>query len=133
RRLPGFGWVAVAAPALVLGCASAPPREPDLACLQLLPTRGVPFSEGPAAQGIRTPVTLDGERFTPRLQPRDKRPAHIDCPLAGALVQARPVFRSLGIAELEYSAAYNYRNRRRSDQLSAHAFGLAIDVHTLRS
>jgi hypothetical protein len=42
------------------------------------------------------------------------------------------VFRNLGIAELEYSAAYSYRNRRRSNRLSAHAFGLAIDVHTMR-
>jgi hypothetical protein len=39
----------------------------------------------------------------------------------------------VGIHELEYSAAYSYRNRRRSNQLSAHAFGLAIDVHVLRS
>jgi hypothetical protein len=136
-RLPGPGWLAAAAPALVAvfswGCASVPVRESDLACLRALQKRGVRFSEGPSVQGIRTPVTLDGDRFTPRLVPRDKRPAHMDCQLAMALLEVRPVFRSLGIDELEYSAAYTYRNRRRSNQLSAHAFGLAIDVHTLRS
>jgi hypothetical protein len=131
RRRQGTGWLAAGALALAVGCASAPPPR-DEACLQLLRAQGVSFSEGPNAEGIRTPVTLDGARFTPRLTPRDRRPAHMDCQLAMALVQARPVFRNLGISELEYSAAYSYRNRRRSSRLSAHAFGLAIDVHTMR-
>ena len=99
----------------------------------MLRERGVAFVEGPALEGVRTPVTLAGERFTPRLRPRGGRPAQMDCQLAVALVQARPVFASVGISELEYSAAYRYRNRRRSNQLSAHAFGLAIDVHGMRS
>jgi hypothetical protein len=136
-RLPGRGALAAATPALAVvfssGCASAPVRDPDVACLKALQNRGVHFSQGPSAEGIRTPITLDGDRFTPRLVPRDKRPAHMDCQLAMALLEAWPVFHSLRIDELEYSAAYSYRNRRRSNQLSAHAFGLAIDVHTLRS
>jgi len=57
----------------------------------------------------------------------------MDCRLAVALVDARPVFSKLGITSLEYSAAYDYRNRRRSNQLSQHAAGLAIDVHAFRT
>jgi hypothetical protein len=116
---------------LAVGCASAPPPR-DQICLQALRDRGVVFQEGPALHGVRTPVTVRGEAFTPRLRPRDGRPAEMDCQLALALVNARPVFTSLGISQLEYSAAYHYRNRRRSNQLSAHAYGLAIDVHTMR-
>lgn len=128
----GRGALAGFAAALAVGCASAPPA-PDRSCLDRLRARGVAFTEGPDSEGVRTPVTLDGERFSPRLAPRGQRPAHMDCRLAEALVDARPIFGSLGITELQYSAAYHYRNRRRSNQLSAHAFGLAIDVHAVRS
>lgn len=115
------------------GCATAPAAPPpDLACLDLLRARGVAFSEGPYLKGVRTPVTLHGELFAPRLTPRHGRPAEMDCQLALALVEAAPVFRRAGINEVEYSAAYHYRNRRRSNQLSAHAAGLAIDVHVFR-
>ena len=131
KTLPLTG-LAAATMALLQGCASAPPPRDD-ACLQFLRERGVAFHEGPPLTGVRTPVTLEGDRFEPRLRPRGGRPAQMDCQLAVALVNARPVFASLGIAELEYSAAYHYRNRRRSNQLSAHAFGLAIDVHRMRS
>ena len=61
--------------------------------------------------------------------PRGTRPAEMDCQLAVALVEARPIFHNLGITQLDYSAAYDYRNRRHSNQLSMHAAGLAIDVH----
>jgi hypothetical protein len=112
---------------VAIGCASAPP--PDEVCLGMLRARGVAFAEGPTLKGVRTPVTLDGDRFTPRLAPRLGRPPEMDCQLAVALVEARPIFRNLGITQLDYSAAYDYRNRRHSDQLSMHAAGLAIDVH----
>lgn len=114
--------------ALASGCATAPP-PPDELCLGMLRARGVAFSQGPELKGVRTPVTLDGERFTPRLAPRGTRPAEMDCQLAVALADARPIFQRLGITQLDYSAAYDYRNRRHSDQLSMHAAGLAIDVH----
>jgi hypothetical protein len=116
-----------------LGCASVPVVPPDQACLAQLRGRGVAFSEGPSLEGVRTPVTIEGASFTPRLSPRGARPAQMDCRLAVALVDARPVFRNLGITSLEYSAAYDYRNRRRSNQLSQHAAGLAIDVHAFRT
>jgi hypothetical protein len=76
---------------------------------------------------------LQGERFTPRLVPRGTRPAEMDCRLAVALVEARPIFLGLGITQLDYSAAYDYRNRRRSNQLSTHAAGLSIDVHVVHA
>jgi hypothetical protein len=127
-RVPLLAVVSVAA---ALGCASAPPR--DEVCLGLLRARGVAFSEGPALKGVRTPVTLDGDRFTPRLTPRLGRPPEMDCQLAVALVEARPIFRQAGINQLDYSAAYDYRNRRHSSQLSMHAAGLAIDVHVFHA
>jgi hypothetical protein len=111
-----------------LGCATAAP-PPDEGCLAQLRARGIAFREGPSLRGVRTPVTLDGDRFSPRLTPRAGRPAEMDCRLAVALADARPIFNRLGISQLEYSGAYEYRNRRHSDQLSAHAAGLAIDVH----
>ena len=120
-----IGLLAVAA----IGCASVPTVPPDQMCLAMLRSRGVAFSEGPELKGVRTPVTLDGDRFSPRLTPRVGRPPEMDCQLAVALVEARPIFHNLGITQLDYSAAYDYRNRRHSDQLSQHAAGLAIDVH----
>jgi hypothetical protein len=57
----------------------------------------------------------------------------MDCQLAVALVEARPIFRNLDITELEFSSAYDYRNRRHSNQLSMHAAGLAIDVHVFHA
>src|SRR5882757_8747395 len=114
----------------VAGCASAPsPMPPDQACLTMLRGRGVDFAEGPALKGVRTPVTVNGDRFSPRLKARAGRPAEMDCQLAVALVEARPIFDHYGITELDFSGAYDYRNRRHSSKLSAHAAGLAIDVH----
>ena len=56
----------------------------------------------------------------------------MDCVLARALVQARDIFQELGITGLAFSAAFDQRTRRGSSELSAHAYGLAIDVHVVR-
>src|SRR4051812_37396943 len=98
---------------ITAGCAAARP-EPDGQCLQLLRAGGVAFPQGPAPPGVRTPVTLDGDRFSPRLAPRLARPPEMDCQLAVALSESAPIFRKLGITQLDYSAAYDYRNRRHS-------------------
>jgi hypothetical protein len=45
-----------------------------------------------------------------------------------ALFEAEPEFASIGITDLLYSEAYDYRTRRRSHRLSEHSHGLAIDV-----
>jgi hypothetical protein len=130
RRFLVMAALGSTAAGTVSGCASAPAAvPPDQACLALLRSRGVEFAEGPALKGVRTPVTLDGDRFSPRLKARAGRPAQMDCQLAVALVEARPIFQSYGITELDFSGAYDYRNRRGSSKLSAHAAGLAIDVH----
>jgi hypothetical protein len=54
------------------------------------------------------------------------------CELVHTLFHAEPVFASLGITDLVYSEAYDYRTRRHSHRLSEHAHGLAIDVHRFR-
>jgi hypothetical protein len=54
------------------------------------------------------------------------------CELIHTIFQAEPVFASLGITDLLYSEAYDYRTRHRSHRLSEHAHGLAIDVHRFR-
>jgi hypothetical protein len=134
RRVLLAAALAGGAAAALGGCASAPPAQPpDQECLAMLRSRGVSFSEGPPLKGVRTPVTVDGDRFEPRLKARAGRPAEMDCQLAMALVEARPIFRTYNITELDFSGAYDYRNRRRSSKLSAHAAGLAIDVHVFHS
>jgi hypothetical protein len=111
---------------------AAPPSGTDDDCLVALRRQRVPFVMAPATRGVRTPVQITGSFGGVRLSPRARRPALMDCELARALVEAAPILRSVGIAELSYSGAYDYRVRRGSDRLSAHAHGLAIDVHELR-
>jgi hypothetical protein len=108
-----------------------PPEPPDPECLRDLQAQDVPFEAAPPTRGIRTPVQIVGPVAGIRLSPRAGRPALMDCELARALVEAAPVLLSSGIDHLSFSGAYDYRTRRRSSQMSAHAFGLAIDVHAL--
>jgi hypothetical protein len=107
------------------------PAQPDGECLLYLRAQNVPFLAAPPTRGIRTPVQIVGEVAGVRLTPRAGRPALMDCELARALHEAGPILHAAGIDELAFSGAYDYRNRRRSALLSAHAYGLAIDVHTL--
>jgi hypothetical protein len=131
--VPRVPLLALLAGAAVGGCASGSALPPDQSCLSVLRSRGVEFTEGPSLKGVRTPVTIDGERFAPRLHARAGRPAEMDCQLAVALNDAQPIFRSMGITQLDFSGAYDYRNRRHSSKLSAHANGLAIDVHVFHT
>jgi hypothetical protein len=152
RRLPPATKIWLSVPAVlcaVMGCASEkaagpryqpmaippPPapivREPDLQCLRELRAEQVPFLAAQPTRGIRTPVQITGDIGGLRLTPRAGRPPLMDCELARALVEAAPIFRSTGLSQLFFSGAYDYRTRRDSTQMSAHAFGLAIDVHTL--
>lgn len=107
-------------------------RDPDLVCLRYLAEMGIPFSDPGPTRGVRTPVELRGPVNGVRLAPRAGRPPVMDCELLRALYEATPALERAGIDELSFSGAYNYRTRHRSTQLSAHAFGLAIDVHVLR-
>jgi hypothetical protein len=78
---------------------------------------------------VRTPVVIVGPIRGVNLLPRAGRPAVMDCQLAQALTDAAPLFRDLQVTGLSFSGAYDYRRRRGSQKLSAHAHGLAIDVH----
>lgn len=131
------------ASALLVGCADdgnrngrdSPARVPaaaDVECLRYLGSRGVAYLAAPPTRGVRTPVEITGPVAGVRLAPRARRAPVMDCELARALYEAAPVIRAVGVNELSFSGAYDYRNRRRSNQLSAHARGLAIDVHELR-
>jgi hypothetical protein len=92
----------------------------------------VRYLPGPTDLGIRTPVEIIGPLGGVRLTPRLGLPALMDCELARALVEASPLLAEAGIDELSYSSAYSHRYRHDNHQLSNHARGLAIDVHTLR-
>ena len=105
---------------------------PDRECLAFLRANDVPAVAAGSPQGVRTSVRITGNFAHLTLAPRARHEAVMDCALARALFEAAPIFRSLGIQTLEFSSAYDYRTRRHSDRLSAHAHGLAIDVHVLR-
>lgn len=134
--LKGMGWLAVAegaeAPAAQPDGGAAEESPPSRVCIEGLRERHVEFVEWPT-RGVRTPVKIMGPLGAVRLRSHDPRNNSkvvlMDCELARALVDAAPAFRGLGVRELLYSGAYQYRTRRRSTKLSEHAHGLAIDVH----
>jgi len=105
---------------------------PNRVCLDGLRARQVAFVEWPT-KGVRTPVRILGPLGAVALRSHDSRSTSktvlMDCELARALIDAAPAFQALGVRELLYSGAYQYRTRRRSTRLSEHAHGLAIDVH----
>jgi hypothetical protein len=125
--------------AVVPACSGSRDRQaaggtpPDTACLSLLRKAGVSFTSPGEVRGVRTPVVIRGPIQGVRLLPRGRREPVMDCALARGLLEAGPVLRGLDVDGLEYSAAYDYRPRRDSTQLSAHSHGLAIDVHAVRS
>jgi hypothetical protein len=120
------------------GCGSGRRGEktdalaPDPECLQFLRSNEIPAATTEPMRGIRTPVRAKGRPGGIGLVSRGQREAIMDCALARALFEAAPIFRSLGVETLEFSSAYDFRLRRHTDLLSAHAHGLAIDVHVLR-
>jgi hypothetical protein len=142
RPLTGARWFAIAAVVLasaIVGCGSdsggrpgTVSQEPDLVCLRFLNEHAIPFIPGDPVTGVRTPVELRGPVRGIRLSPRAGRAALMDCELLRALWEAGPVLAQAGVDELSFSGAYDYRTRHGSSQLSAHAFGLAIDVHEFR-
>ncbi|MEO5767947.1 MAG: hypothetical protein ABIS92_06315 [Polyangia bacterium] len=81
---------------------------------------------------MRTPVEITGPIGGVALVARGRRAAVMDCMLASALAKAGGVFQELGVTALAFSAAFDHRTRRGSTEPSGHAYGLAIDVHTIR-
>jgi hypothetical protein len=128
---PGHAADAGSVDARGVEAATSPPDGDD-ACLRSLESKGVDYKRLPAAGGMRTPVEIVGPIGNVALISRGRRSAVMDCVLARALAQAGGVFGDLGIAAVTFSAAYDLRTRRGSSEASAHAYGLAIDVHTVR-
>jgi hypothetical protein len=124
---------AAAAAACNRGDRSKSTGNPDRECLSFLRQVALPFTASAPVRGIRTPVVVRGSFQGITLVPRGRREALMDCTLARALYEAAPVFRAAGAGGLEYSAAYDYRQRRDAAVMSAHAHGLAIDVHAIRT
>jgi hypothetical protein len=110
---------------------STPAVEADQACLRELDAQAVAYKHVPLAGGMRTPIEIGGPIDGITLVARGRRSAVMDCVLARALVQAGGVFKELGITTLAFSAAFDHRTRRGSNEPSAHAYGLAIDVHVI--
>ena len=104
----------------------------DNTCLQYLREQKVRFASAPPLRGVRTPVEPRGPINGIRLTPRGGLAAVMDCELLRALYEAAPTIARAGVNELSFSGAYVYRTRHRSNILSAHSYGLAIDVHALR-
>jgi hypothetical protein len=102
-------------------------------CLRALADEGVDFVPTAPVRGVRTPVEIVGRLGGVRLIPRVARAPLMDCELARTLMALAPTFRAAGVTGLSFSGAYDYRNVRGSSHLSAHAHGLAIDVHALET
>ena len=110
---------------------STPAVEADQACLRELDAHAIAYKRVPLAGGMHTPIEIAGPIDGMTLVARGRRSAVMDCVLARALVQAGGVFKELGITTLAFSAAFDHRTRRGSNEASAHAYGLAIDVHVI--
>ena len=123
----------LAAAPVVVRRLRTPAARSDLACLQLLDHARVPYRLAGAVRGVQTPVEVTGPIRGVRLIPRAGRTPIMDCQLARALAELAPAFRRAGVTALSFSGAYDYRTRRNSSKLSAHAHGLAIDVHALQT
>jgi hypothetical protein len=100
------------------------------ACLSELRERGIAFSELKDLRGVETPVHIQGPLGGVNFWANDGRSLTMDCRLALALDDMRPLFKKYDLKRVRYSGAYSFR-RTRTGRLSHHAHGLAIDLHDL--
>ncbi|MDQ2644976.1 MAG: extensin family protein [Myxococcota bacterium] len=100
-------------------------------CLNRLSARGVQARPLDAKRGVDTPVVIHGPIGGVRFW-STAGPMVLDCRLALALSEVAPDFSGLGIESVRFSGAYVYRTMRKG-RLSLHAYGLAIDVHEVRT
>lgn len=118
-----------------LPAAHAANPPPDARCIRELRAAGVNFKVGPAATGIRTPVTiLDGRVGKIQFMHGNlvAKP-HLDCRLALALYRVHPIFSANGgISKVIAGLFYSYRMVKNTNRLSLHASGLAIDIYGVR-
>jgi len=103
------------------------------ACEEHLRSHDVEFIVGEGIK-VATPLRLPQMRLGEvALEPTwRKGPFVMDCHLARALFEVTPQLRDLGVASLRFSTIHDYRhvrrNGRKTNILSRHAIGLAIDV-----
>ncbi len=107
-----------------------PQDSSDAGCLQALQEKGVLFERLAPMELVQTPILVKGAIGSLMLKPRGRRTAIMDCSLALGLSDAAWVFEALGLTQLAFSAAHDHRTRLGSSQLSSHALGTAIDVHS---
>jgi len=98
--------------------------------LKELRAEGVTFSSAKATPGIETPVIVSGTLGGLKFWANDGRPLLLDCRLALALARLEPTFERFHVSAARFSGAY-VRKTTRTGRMSHHAYGLAIDIHTL--
>ncbi len=106
-------------------------------CREALETREVEF-DGGQGKKVATPIVLPemqvgGIALEPTWR---KGPFVMDCHLALALHEVAPQLAELGVSALRFSTIHDHRyvkrNGRRTNILSRHAIGLAMDVFEVR-
>ena len=130
KRVPNMprGWSWPPNPAMI---------EARERCLEGLAAREILF-EGAEARKVATPIVLPQMELAGiRLEPTwRKGPFVMDCHLALALHDAAGELRELGVTALRFSTIHDHRyvkrNGRRTNILSRHAIGLAMDVFEVR-
>jgi len=100
-------------------------------CLARLAARGVPVRPMEPMRGVDTPVVVKGPIAGVRFW-STAGPMVLDCRLALGLSEVASDFSDLGIESVRFSGAYVYRTMRKG-RLSLHAYGLALDVHEIRT
>lgn len=130
RRVPNMprGWSWPPNPAM---------SEAGDRCLEDLAAREIAY-EGGEGKKVNTPIVLPQMELAGiRLEPTwRKGPFVMDCHLALALHEVAPKLHALGVTALRFSTIHDHRyvkrNGRRTNILSRHAIGLAMDVFEVR-
>lgn len=106
-------------------------------CLETLGEHEVVY-EGGSAKKVNTPIVLPTMELAGiRLEPTwRKGPFVLDCHLALALHELAPELKALGVSALRFSTIHDHRyvkrNGRKTNILSRHAIGLAMDLFEVR-
>lgn len=130
RRVPNMprGWSWPANPAML---------EAGERCLEDLAEHEVVFEAGHAKK-VNTPIVVPGMELAGiRLEPTWRNgPFVLDCHLAIALHAMAPELKELGVSALRFSTIHDHRyvkrNGRKTNILSRHAIGLAMDIFEVR-
>lgn len=103
-------------------------------CLEELDALGVEYERAKPVNKIATPIVVPSMKLGEiALQPKYRKgPFVMDCHLARGLAKHSLALHMLGVSALRFSQIHDYRhvqrNGRRTNILSRHAIGLAMDV-----